>query len=378
MTSIPAQEDGGATILEIGQQPDAWREVAGRTDEDATAFLDELVARPGLRIILTGAGSSAFAGEIAAPALRRHLKRRVEAIPTTDIVAGPLNFLERETPTLMVSFGRSGNSPESLATTALADELVDEVWHLVLTCDRDGKLGQAHAGRANSLVVFMPDRTNDVGFAMTSSLTSMLLSCLLLLGPASPGDADALAVAAQHVVDLQPDIRALAQTKKQRFVYLGSGPLEGLSRESALKLLELTAGEVVTYFDSPLGFRHGPKSVLDADTLVVVYVSTDPHTRLYDLDIVAEIRGQLGQDAVTVLCTEPIPAELGPSLVLPGLGGLDDALVALPYLVFAQYVALFTSLEYRKTPDNPFPSGEVSRVVKGVTIHPMTGGTAHA
>jgi len=378
MTSIPAQEDGGATILEIGQQPDAWREVAGRTDEDATRFLAELVTRPDLRIILTGAGSSAFAGEIAAPALRRHLKRRVEAIPTTDIVAGPLNFLERETPTLMVSFGRSGNSPESLATTALADELVDDVWHLILTCDRDGKLGRAHAGRANSLVVFMPERTNDVGFAMTSSLTSMLLSCLLLLGPASPGDADALATAAQHVVDLQPDVRALAQTKKQRFVYLGSGPLEGLSRESALKLLELTAGEVVTYFDSPLGFRHGPKSVLDADTLVVVYVSTDPHTRLYDLDIIAEIRGQLGQDAVTVLSTEPIPAKYGPAVVLPGLVGLDDALVALPYLVFAQYVALFTSLEYRKTPDNPFPSGEVSRVVKGVTIHPMTGGAARA
>ena len=378
MTSIPAQEDGGATILEIGQQPDAWREVAGRSDEDATRFLDELVARPDLRIILTGAGSSAFAGEIAAPALRRHLKRRVEAIPTTDIVAGPLNFLERETPTLMVSFGRSGNSPESLATTALADELVDEVWHLVLTCDRDGKLGQAHAGRANSLFVFMPERTNDVGFAMTSSLTSMLLSCLLLLGPATPGDGEALAAAAQRVVDLQPDIRSLAQTKKQRFVYLGSGPLEGLSRESALKLLELTAGEVVTYFDSPLGFRHGPKSVLDADTLVVVYVSTDPHTRLYDLDIIAEIRGQLGQDAVTVLSTEPIPAKYGPAVVLSGLVGLDDALVALPYLVFAQYLALFTSLEYRKTPDNPFPSGEVSRVVKGVTIHPMTGGASHA
>ncbi|MEU0496930.1 SIS domain-containing protein [Mycobacterium sp. NPDC006124] len=378
MTTVPAQEDGGSTILEIAQQPDAWREVAGRTDEEADAFLGELLARPDLRIILTGAGSSAFAGEIAAPALRRHLNRRVEAIATTDIVAGPLDFLERGTPTLMVSFGRSGNSPESLATTVLADELVDEVWHLVLTCDREGKLGREHADRKNSLVVYMPERTNDVGFAMTSSLTSMLLSCLLMLGPASAGDVDALAAAAQHVIDRQRDVRSLAQTKKQRFVYLGSGPLEGLARESALKLLELTAGEVVTYFDSPLGFRHGPKSVLDADTLVVVYVSNDPHTRLYDLDIIAEIRNQLGQDAVTVLTTEPIPADLGPALVLPGLAGSNDALVALPYLVFAQYVALFTSLEYGKTPDNPFPSGEVSRVVKGVTIHPMTNGDAHA
>ena len=100
-------------------------------------------------------------------------------------MASPLDYLERNTPTLVVSFGRSGNSPESLATTALADELVDDIWHLIFTCDRDGELGRAHSGRANSLVVYMPERTNDSGFAMTSSLTSMLLSCLMMLGPAT-------------------------------------------------------------------------------------------------------------------------------------------------------------------------------------------------
>jgi tagatose-6-phosphate ketose/aldose isomerase len=370
-TPIPAQEDGGATILEIGQQPDAWREVASRSDERAEEFLRDVTGRPDLRVILTGAGSSAFAGDIAAPALRRHLDRRVDAVATTDIVASPLDYLEPHTPTLLVSFGRSGNSPESVATTELADELVDDVWHLILTCDRDGQLGRTHRDRANSLVVYMPERTNDSGFAMTSSLTSMLLSCLLLLGPAKPTDAFALALAAEQVIDLQPDIRALATSKKQRFVYLGSGPLEGLARESALKLLELTAGEVVTYFDSPLGFRHGPKSVLDDDTLVVVYVSTDPHTRRYDLDIIAEIRAQLGPDNVTVISAQPIPSEHGHAIVLPGLTGLDDSSVALAYLVFAQYLALFTSVEYGKTPDNPFPAGEVSRVVRGVTIYPM-------
>jgi tagatose-6-phosphate ketose/aldose isomerase len=370
-TPIPAQEYGGATILEIGQQPDAWREVAARSDERAAEFLRDVTGRADLRIILTGAGSSAFAGEIAAPALRHHLNRRVDAVATTDIVASPLDYLEPHTPTLLVSFGRSGNSPESVATTELADELVDDVWHLILTCDRDGQLGRTHGDRANSLVVYMPERTNDSGFAMTSSLTSMLLSCLLMLGPAEPTDASALALAAEHVVDLQPDIRAIAKSKKQRFVYLGSGPLEGLARESALKLLELTAGEVVTYFDSPLGFRHGPKSVLDGDTLVVVYVSTDPYTRRYDLDIIAEIRDQLGPDSVTVIAAEPIPSELGHTIVLPGLSGLGDSSVALAYLVFAQYLALFTSLEYGKTPDNPFPAGEVSRVVRGVKIYPM-------
>ena len=49
MTSIPAQEDGGATILEIGQQPDAWREVAANLGEPARAFLRDVTSRPDLR-----------------------------------------------------------------------------------------------------------------------------------------------------------------------------------------------------------------------------------------------------------------------------------------------------------------------------------------
>ncbi|CAN7525633.1 SIS domain-containing protein [Mycolicibacterium frederiksbergense] len=368
---VPEQADGGATILEIGQQPEAWREVAAAVGPAADDFLAPLLQRSELRIVLTGAGSSAFIGDIAAPALRRKLGHRVEAIATTDIVARPLDYLDPTAPTLLVSFGRSGNSPESLATTELADILVEEVWHLVVTCDANGALARSHVGRPRSLVLHMPERTNDTGFAMTSSLTSMLLACLVLLGPVDTADSQALADAAQYVLDREPEIRNLARSKRQRFVYLGSGPLQGLARESALKLLELTAGEVVTYFDSPLGFRHGPKSVLDADTLVVVFVSTDPYTRRYDLDIIAEIRAQLGQDALTVLSAAPIPESHGPAIIIPGLDGLDDSVVALPYLVFAQCLALFTSLEYAKTPDNPFPSGEVSRVVKGVTIYPM-------
>ncbi|MCV7342858.1 SIS domain-containing protein [Mycolicibacterium rhodesiae] len=371
-SSTPAQEDGGATILEIGQQPGVWREVARRSDSTIADFVRTIVERPDIRVILTGAGSSAFIGDMAAAALRRRLGRRVDAIATTSIVSNPLDHLEQHVPTLLVSFGRSGNSPESLATTALADELIDDVWHLVLTCAADGALAKAHTGRANSAVVCMPERANDTGFAMTSSLTSMLLTCLQLLGPANPDTVEALAVAAEYVAGLQSDIAALARTKKNRLVYLGSGALEGLAQESALKMLELTAGEVDTYFDSPLGFRHGPKSVLDGDTLVVVYTSTDPYTHRYDLDIIAEIRAQLGDDAVAVISTEPLPEGYGDAVVLPGLAGRDDALVALAYLVFAQYLALFTALEHGKTPDNPFPSGEVSRVVRGVTIYPMT------
>jgi tagatose-6-phosphate ketose/aldose isomerase len=364
-----AHSDGGATVVEIEQQPGAWHDVADGLDPRAVDRVRSALQRPDTRVVLTGAGSSAFGGQIVAPALRRQVGRRVDAVPTTSIVANPRDHLERETPTLLVSFARSGNSPESLAATRLADELIDDVTHVIVTCDATGELARVHSARADSIVLLMPERTNDTGFAMTSSLTSMMVACLLLFGAADAAAIDALAAAARHIIDNRDAIRHLAATTPDRFVYLGSGALEALARESALKLLELTAGEVVTYFDSPLGFRHGPKSVLDDRTLAVVYVSNDPYTRRYDLDMIVELRAALGDSRVVTITADPTSADA--HWLLPDCAGVDDSTVAIAYLVFAQYLALDTALARGKTPDNPFPAGEVNRVVQGVTIHPL-------
>ncbi len=296
------------TAREIAQQPAVWRALADdlRSRREQTArFLDPLVARGDLRIVLTGAGTSAFAGQILAPGLSRALGRRVDAVATTDLVSNPHDHLLRDEPTLLVSFARSGDSPESLAAVRLADELVTECRHLVLTCNPDGGLYRslnAPESQASdrSLVLLMPEGTNDRGFAMTSSVTSMMLAALTVLG--GRNDAHQLADVAEAVLPaLEQRARALAQERTDRFVYLGSGALTGLARESALKLLELTAGQVVSYFDSPLGFRHGPKSVVNDTTLALVYLSNDPYTRRYDLDIVRELRGALPERRVISL-----------------------------------------------------------------------------
>ncbi|HYQ83437.1 MAG TPA: tagatose-6-phosphate ketose isomerase, partial [Rubrobacter sp.] len=138
-----ARQDGEATAREIAQQPAVWREVndllASRR-EDIDAFLGPLLERPDLRVVLTGAGTSAFAGEILAPALSRRTGRRVDAVATTDIVSNPEECIADDRPTLLVSFARSGNSPESVAATEFADRFLSESHHLVLTCDRSGRL----------------------------------------------------------------------------------------------------------------------------------------------------------------------------------------------------------------------------------------------
>ena len=368
-----AMAGAAATFREIRQQPSVWREAAqiiAERREEIDAFLSALLEQKDLRIILTGAGTSAFAGGVVAPAVTRASGHRIESIATTDLVSNPRDYLAEDLPTLLVSFARSGNSPESVAATRLADEVLHDVHHLVITCNPAGDLARAHASQRRSLVLHMPERSNDAGFAMTSSFTSMLLSALLVLLGDAPQSVEALADAAQAVIDDHwTTVAQLAREDVQRVVFLGSGPLASLAQESALKLLELTAGAVVSYHDSPLGFRHGPKSVLNSETLAVVFLSADPYTRAYDLDIVAELRTALAPDQVLVVAAEA-PEGLD-ALVLPGLKGLDDGHLAAAYVVVAQILALSFALRVGTTPDNPFPTGSVNRVVQGVHIHQL-------
>jgi tagatose-6-phosphate ketose/aldose isomerase len=372
-----ARQGGEATAREIAQQPDVWREVnnllASRRD-DIDAFLRPLLAEPELRVILTGAGTSAFAGEILAPALSRRTRRRVDAVATTDIVSNPEECFADNRPTLLVSFARSGNSPESVAATDFADRLLSECHHLVLTCDRSGRLYKKHTQSSGSFVLLMPEATNDQGFAMTSSFTAMTLAAWLVLGTLADPDelVERLATSAERLLAArQEDLRRLASSGYERIVYLGSGPLKGLAHESSLKLLELTAGEIVTSFESPLGFRHGPKSILDDQTLAVSYISGDPYTRKYDLDLLAELKRSMRPGSVIAISATDAGTDDPSVWLLEGLEGVEDAALALPFVLVAQLLGLCFSLALGYTPDNPFPNQEVNRVVQGVSIHPL-------
>lgn len=361
------------TATEISQQPEVWAEAAANIDgtrRELDAFLMPLLEDTRLRIILTGAGTSAFIGQVAAPALSRILYRRVDALGTTDIVSNPAEYFSEDIPTLLVSFARSGNSPESIAATRFANDFLTDVSHLIITCDDQGKLFAEHAGQEKSQTVLMPTKANDKAFAMTSSFTSMLLSCLLIFTGRNDAIVSNLATAASTLI-LQPDFfEDLSTQGFNRVVYLGSGSLSGLARESALKLLELTAGKIVTYHDSSLGFRHGPKAVIDESTLVIIYLSSDPYTRLYDMDIVNELRSTMKPGSVIVVSADSIATEHEPSQVLTGLDQVDDSYLAVAFIVFAQMLGLAFSQTLGFTSDNPFPGGDVNRVVTGVTIHP--------
>ncbi|CEV67125.1 TPA: SIS domain-containing protein [Streptococcus pneumoniae] len=368
------------TTREIYQQPDVWREAfefyqAKR--EEIAAFLQEIADKHDyIKVILTGAGTSAYVGDTLLPYFKEVYDERkwnFNAIATTDIVANPATYLKKDVATVLVSFARSGNSPESVATVDLAKSLVDELYQVTITCAADGKLAlQAHGDDCN-LLLLQPAASNDAGFAMTSSFTSMMLTALLVFNPiefaVKSERFEVVSSLARKVLDNAEDVKELVDLDFKRVIYLGAGPFFGLAHEAQLKILELTAGQVATMYESPVGFRHGPKSLINEDTVVLVFGTTTDYTRKYDLDLVREVAGDQIARRVVLLSDQAFGLENVKEVALGCGGVLNDIYRVFPYIVYAQLFALLTSLKVENKPDTPSPTGTVNRVVQGVIIH---------
>jgi tagatose-6-phosphate ketose/aldose isomerase len=210
---------------------------------------------------------------------------------------------------------------------------------------------------------------------MTSSFTSMLLAAWVVFNQlaAPPPGVEQLAAGARQLLSTHnAAFRELAAQKFSRVVFLGSNSLRALAREAALKLLELTDGAVVATHDSPLGFRHGPKTIINSDTLLFMLLANDPYTRAYDLDLLSELRadGRAGRVIALTARTGDAVSQ-GDHFVVNALDDADDGVLAFPYVLCAQLYAFHRSLAVGNTPDQPSASGTVSRVVSGVRIHAL-------
>lgn len=364
------------TEAEINQQPAVWKEIWESIDlEGARTFLQSIYDKhENGRVIFTGAGTSAFIGDMLVPELQS-TNFSIESIPTTDIVSNPMNYLMPSIPTILVSFGRSGNSPESLGAMKLAEDLVSSIYHIVITCNKEGEMVNSIQGNQNSKLILLPSKTHDKGFAMTSSFSGMGLTAYAVFSQKLNGDViDSLTSSSELFLRKADEIvNTIIEQEIERVVYLGSGTLARGAREAALKMLELTAGKVVATFDSSLGFRHGPKSILNKKTLVVVFLSSNPHTRKYDVDIVKELSNEPGVRVVALSekRDEDLINLIDHYIAVNNEGAnLDnDFLLSLVYIIFAQMLALAKSFQLTIHPDNPSPDGRVNRVVQGVRIY---------
>lgn len=379
------KEVGGYwTSKEIYQQPETWLKTFNqvKAEKDAIkALISKVTSNDDYDIILTGAGTSEFVGNSTFPYLSPLNNFKVKSYGTTDIVACPEDYISRTKPTLMISFGRSGNSPESVAAVEAANVVCENIHHLFITCNHDGALSKYAEGKENCYAINLTPETHDQSFAMTSSYSNMYLAVVLsfLTDKLDEIEATVKEISANtakfHETTYTTAKQIVDEFDFQRIVYLGSNCLKGVSQESALKICELTAGQIMTTFDTTMGFRHGPKSVVCPGSLQVVYLSDDPYTRQYDIDIVKEMAPERSGNKIVVVSgyDDPSVKNLGDYYVtFNNEHKFNNVFLGLEYVNFAQLVAVYKSLKTGVRPDTPCPSGKVNRVVKGVNIYPYS------
>lgn len=369
------------TWNEIAQQPGIWKEEVSIVKENIEALgkFIEGVKGDKVKVIFTGAGSSEFVGNTICSYINSRIDIEVLSVPTTDIVSMPEQYLDADADIVLVSCARSGNSPESVAAVELADKLVKNIHHIFITCNKDGKLAKISETGENKYLLLMPERTNDKGFAMTGSFSSMVVAGVLVL---LRKDLDVLGEKVEYVASLVErnldkivaNAEIVADLDIERIVYLGDGTSKGLAEEIALKVLELTGGKLASFFNTFLGFRHGPKSIVNDKTAIVCLMSNNPYTRIYELDLLKEFKNEGGKKQIIVLDTvydEEVKANSNYyfSYEDAKLGEMEDIFASLSYLVYGQLISLIKSAKLGINPDNPCPTGEVNRVVKGVIIH---------
>ena len=372
------------TIHEIYQQPATWRKTCAQLaacKDELQKFVDQVVKAADFDIVLTGAGTSEFVGNSLYHALNKKYDFKVKSYASTDIVPNPEDTLSRTKPTLLVNFGRSGNSPESVGSVEAAEVVCENLYHLFVTCNNEGALSKLADKHDNCFALNLTPETHDKSFAMTSSYSNMYLATYLALNLDRLDEITAavekICAAGENFLNNQYNevAKIVADFDFNRIVYLGNIALKGVAQESALKMLELTAGKVATMYDSQLGFRHGPKSIIDDNTLTVAYLSDDEYRRRYELDLIKEMSGQRKGNKIAVVynreCEEV--KELVDYTVKFNVGeDMENIMLGLDYVMFAQTLAVMKSLSMGITPDNPCPTGEVNRVVKGVILYPYT------
>ncbi|HEY0380215.1 MAG TPA: hypothetical protein VGC87_25100 [Pyrinomonadaceae bacterium] len=390
LLTLPAAEKEARgsvyTPREIFQQPETWQRSYREFLRSAPA-VGEFLAQAGLiraarerpAVLLIGAGTSDYVGKSLTALLQREWGCAVQAVPSTDLLTNADDIILPGREYLWISFSRSGDSSEGVAVLEAAADRYPSIHHLVVTCNEHGRMARAFTGRKNFCRIVLDDEVNDRGLAMTSSFSNMVVAghCLAHLRDLEAyGELlNVLTAAARKLLPAAADVsERLVREGFSKICFLGAGPLNAVAIESGLKVLELTAGRIVTFAESFLGFRHGPLSAIDDETLVVGFLSGDARRRAFELDLLKEICDKrLTQRCLVVLPAgvgEKEAAELAKDAILLDLGReIADVYRPPVDVIVGQLLGLFSSLQAGLKPDAPSPRGAISRVVSHVKIH---------
>jgi tagatose-6-phosphate ketose/aldose isomerase len=373
------------TPAEIAQQPDTWQstfDLFQRRRAEIWEFLASagLAVDPRVRptVFLVGAGTSDYIGKSLAYLFRKTWRCDAVAVPSTDLLTHMDELCAPGRKYLWISFSRSGDSPEGVSVLERAYKRRPDIYHLVISCNANGRMIRASVGNPQVLSICLDDAVNDRGLAMTSSYSNMVIfgQCLAHYDDIERYEHVLLQLihAGRSFLPIAADsAAALARGPYAKACFVGSGPLRAVARESALKLLELSASKVVTMSESALGLRHGPMAALDQNTLFVCFLSGNKRVQEYERNLLEEIGSKRLVTTRVVVAGSAVSgmnsvAELNLAPALP-VAVADDYRPAVD-VIFGQVLGLFFSLRWNLRPDCPSPNGAISRVVQNVISIP--------
>lgn len=369
---------------EIIQQPATWATTFLNFQQRRTeveAFLTSAGIAPGSNkhpiVFLIGAGTSDYIGQALACLFQQKWQCEVQAVASTDLLTNMEDYVLENRQYLWISFSRSGDSAEGVAVLDKALAEYPNIFHLVVSCNANGKMIRAHRSDRQVFGLLLDDACNDRGLAMTSSFTNMVVcgQCLANIWTMDEFEPilHALIASGEKLLENSAECASvLAEGPYTNACFTGSGSMKAVARESALKLSELTAGRIRTMSESSLGLRHGPLAALNEETLFVCFVSSDNRRQQYEIDLLKEI-GSKGVVPVRVAVGIEATKELRDAseyFVTSGLRlSIPDAYRPPLDVIFGQLLGLFFSLRCGLKPDVPSPTGVITRVVQNVHIH---------
>ncbi|MFZ0419472.1 MAG: tagatose-6-phosphate ketose isomerase [Candidatus Sulfotelmatobacter sp.] len=372
------------TPAEIAQQPATW-ESTFSIFQKYRARLAEFLGDAGLgdpaapkpTVFLIGAGTSDYVGRTLAHLFRRLWKCEVIAVPSTSLVTHAEEWLIPGQKYVWISFSRSGDSPEGVSVIEKALVSRPDIHHIIVSCNAEGRMVCCAASHPQAFAVTLEDAVNDRALAMTSSFSNMVVFGQCMAHVHDPAQYEPilhrLVEAGKSFLPQAADAAAaLASEPYERVCFVGSGALEGVAVESGLKVLELTAGRILTMAESAMGLRHGPMAALDKTTLLVAFLSSNEKVARYERDVLQELmQKRLVRTQIAVGGHSELPLDgfadryLSPNIrtAVP-----DDCRPPVDVL-FGQLLGLFFSLRCNLMPDRPSPGGVISRVVQNVRIY---------
>ncbi|MBB6729819.1 SIS domain-containing protein [Cohnella zeiphila] len=348
--------NGTLTYPEIREQHEALagaRQQLERQRDWVRAYLENEIFR---EIFFIGSGSSYYQAQVMAATCRKWLGRSAYALPSSEI----LLFREHASspgPKLLVGVSRSGESSEVVLAVRSVLDLPD--WTVCgITCYPDSSLARL----APSLVSPLGAERSTV---MTKSFSSMtfLMQAAIAAASGSPAWVAQMDAALASGASLVPAADTLAKRIVnghdlfRNYIYLGMGPFTGIAQEACLKIKEMA--NVWTESFGTLEFRHGPKSIIEPGSLVVLILSEQ--ARSYELKVAEEMKGYGAKVLVVTAGTGADTAFADYTFATGGTELSDDAraVLALPLL---QFIGYYTAMKKNVNPDEPRNLTQVVRI----------------